>query len=119
MAPVDEKAAEENEGEQDPGMKIRYKFLCSEWYKYIIHYLCFLSFPQSLDRTKYRALNIKAHPYMIVEGSLYWKDPVGILLLCLIEDEFIGTIKDYHVGLCGGHYSWKVTTHKIQKERFY
>ena len=86
-------------------MNIRYKFLCSEWYKHTIHYLHFLSYPQSLDRTKYRALNIKAQPYVIVEGRLYWKDPMGILLLCLTEDGFIETIKDYHEKLCGGHYS--------------
>ena len=75
LALVDEKEAEESEGKQDLGMKIRYNFLCSEWYKHIIHYLCFLSCLQSLDRTKYRALKIKAQPYVIVEGKLYWKDP--------------------------------------------
>lgn len=56
---------------------------------------------------------------MIVEGRLYWKDPVGILLLCLTEDEFTEAIKDYHEGLCGGHYSWKVIAHKILQARFY
>jgi len=56
---------------------------------------------------------------MIVEGSLYWKDPIGILLLCSTEEEFTGKIKDYHEGLCGGHYSWKMTAHKILQERFY
>lgn len=99
--------------------KIRYKFLCSEWYKHIIHYFCFLSYPQSLDRKKYSALKIKAQPYVIVEVRLYWKDLAIILLLCLTKDEFIETIKDYHEGLCGGHYSWKVTAHKILQARFY
>ena len=113
LAPLDEEAAEESEREQDPGMKIRYNFLCSEWYKHIIHYLCFLSCTQSLDRTKYRALKIKTQPYVIVEGRLYWKDPAGILLLCLTEDEFTETIKDYHEKLCGRNYSWKATAHKI------
>ena len=51
LTPMDEKVAEESEGKQDPGMKIRYKFLCSEWYKHIIHYLCFLSCPQSLEQS--------------------------------------------------------------------
>ena len=115
---MDEKAAEESEGKQDIGMKIRYKFLCSEWYKHIIHYLCFLSSPHSLDRTKYRALKIKAQPYVIVEGRLYWKDPAGILLLCLTEEKFTETIKDYHEGLCGGHYSWKVTAPNILQAGF-
>jgi len=52
LTPVNEGAAEENEGKQGPGMKIRYKFLCLEWYKHLIHYLFFLCCPQSLDRTK-------------------------------------------------------------------
>ena len=28
-------------------------------------------------------------------------------------------IKEYHECLCGGHYSWKVTAHKILKSGFY
>lgn len=104
-----EEISKGNEEKSNPGMKIRYIFLCSEWYKHIVHCLCFLSCPQSLDRTTYRALRIKAQPYVIVEGRLYWKDPVGILLLCLTEDESTKMIKDYHERLCGGHYSWKVT----------
>ena len=44
---------------------------------------------------------------------------MGILLLCLTEDESTKTIKDYHEKLCGGHYSWKATTHKILKAGFY
>jgi len=116
---VNEGTIEEGEEKLYLGMKIRYKFLCLEWYKHIVHYLCFLSCPKSLDRTKYRALNIKAHPYVIVEGILYWKDPVGIFLLCLTEDEFTKTIKDYHEKLCGGNYRWKDTTHKILKAGFY
>lgn len=56
---------------------------------------------------------------MIVEGRLYWKDPVGILLLCLTEDEFAETIKYYHEKLCGGHYSWKATANKILQAGFY
>ena len=28
-------------------------------------------------------------------------------------------IKEYHENLCGGHYSWKVTAHKILKSGFY
>lgn len=116
---MNEATIEEGEEKPDPGMKIRYKFLCLEWYKHIVHYLCFLSCPQSLDRTKYRELNIKAKPYVIAEGRLYWKDPVGILLLCLTKDEFTKTIKYYHEKLCGGHYSWKATEHKILQVGFY
>ena len=119
ITPTNEEIIEEGEEKSNPGMKIRYKFLCSEWYKHIVHYLCFLSCPQSLDRKKYRELNIKAQPYVIVEGRLYWKDPVEIVLLCLRENEFAETINDYHEKLCGGHYSWKAIAHKILQARFY
>ena len=27
-------------------------------------------------------------------------------------------IKEYHENLCGGHYSWKVTAHKILNQVF-
>ena len=100
-------------------LAIKYKFLFSDWYKYIIHYLCFLSCPPSINRSKYRALKLKAQPYVIIDAKLYWKDPAGVLLLCLTEGESIEAIKEYHECLCGGYYSWKVTTHKILKSGFY
>ena len=28
-------------------------------------------------------------------------------------------IKEYHECLCGGHYSWRVSSHKILKSSFY
>eukprot|EP00253_Pinus_taeda_P029143 PITA_29143 len=52
----------------------------------------------------------------------------GINLLTPLNEEVIEegeeksnpeTIKDYHEKLCGGHYSWKDTTHKILQEGFY
>ena len=92
---ANEEVIEEGEENPNPGMKIRYKFLCSKWYKHIFHCFCFLSCHQSLGRTKYGALKIKAQPYVNVEGRLYRKDLVGILLLCLTEYEFTETIKDY------------------------
>jgi len=40
-------------------------------------------------------------------------------LLFLTKDEFTDTIKDYHEKLCGGHYNWKATSHKILQVGFY
>ena len=98
---------------------IKYKFLYLGWYKDIIHYLCFFSCPPSIKKAKYRALKLKSQPYVIIEAKLYWKDPAGVLLLCLTEEETMEVIKEYHECLCGGHYSWKVTAHKIFKLGFY
>ena len=117
LAPIEE-VTEEIDHIQTNSI-IKYKFLYSDWYKDIIHYLCFLSYPPSINRAKYIALKIKAQPYVIIEANLYWKDPVGVLLLCLTEEETIEVIKEYHECLCRGHSNWKVTAHKILKLGFY
>ena len=116
LAPVEEVTEESNHIQTKE--TIKYKFLCSNWYKDIIHYLCFLSCPSSINRAKYIALKLKAQPYVIIEAKVYWKDHAGVLLLCLTEEETIEVINEYHECLCGGHYSWKVTAHKILKSGF-
>lgn len=57
--------------------------------------------------------------YCIVNENLYYNDPLNIVLLCLTESETKGVIKQFHEGVCGGHYTWKATTHKILKAGFY
>ena len=81
LAPLDELVEETNQ--INTKSTIKYKFLCFDWDKDIIHYLCFFSCPPSINRTKYGALKLKAQPYVIINAKLYWKDPVGVMLLCL------------------------------------
>jgi len=57
--------------------------------------------------------------YCIVNANLYWKDPLNIILLCLTENEIEEVIEQFHEGVCGGHYAWKETTHKILRVGFY
>ena len=80
LAPVDEVTEEIDQIKTKSAIK--YKFLCSDWYKDIIHYLCFFSCPP-INRAKYKALKLKAQPYVIIEAKLHWKDPAVVLLLCL------------------------------------
>ena len=98
LSPVDEVTEETYKIKTK--LAIKYKFLCSDWYKDIIHYLCFFSCLPSINRAKYRA-----QPYVIIEVKLYWKYPIGVLLLCLTEEETMEVIKEYRECLCGGHYS--------------
>jgi hypothetical protein len=44
--------------------------------------------------------------------SLYWKDPGGVLLKLLKEVEAQQTMKYFHEGDCGGHHYWKTTCHE-------
>jgi hypothetical protein len=64
-------------------------------------------------------LKLKATKFCIVNESLYWKDPRGILLSCLTEEEAENTIREFHKGDCGGHHYWKMTVHKISRAGCY
>ena len=56
--------------------------------------------------------------FCIIEQYLYWKDPGGIFLNCLLEDEARRMAREFHEGDCGGHHSWKVTANKILRVGF-
>ena len=94
-------------------------FFNSPWYEDLIFVLHNLQAPPGLTKTKARFLKLKALKFFILEGNLYWKDPGGILLNCLLKDEADKVLQDFHVGDCGGHLSWKTTANKILRARFY
>jgi hypothetical protein len=48
-----------------------------------------------------------------------WKDLGGVLLKCLLEDEYWKTMKEFHKGDCGGYHYLKATVNKILISRFY
>jgi hypothetical protein len=62
-------------------------FLNSPWYADLIFVLHNLQSPPGLTKTKARFFKLKALKFCILEGNLYWKDPGGILLNCLLKDE--------------------------------
>jgi hypothetical protein len=55
----------------------------------------------------------------MLNDSLYWKDPGGVLLKCLTEVEAQQTMKEFHEGDCGGHHYRKTTVNKIMRSGFY
>jgi hypothetical protein len=72
-----------------------------------------------LTKTKARFLKLKALKFLILEGNLYWKDPRGILLNCLLKDEADKVLQDFHAGDCSGHLNWKTIANKILRVGFY
>ena len=54
-----------------------------------------------------------------MENKLYWKDPTGILLKCVDEEEAQRIMIEMHAGTCGGYLYWKYTTNKILKAGYY
>eukprot|EP00253_Pinus_taeda_P034956 PITA_34956 len=66
-----------------------------------------------MTRNKAITLKLKAAKFCILNSALYWKDPSGVLLNCLVEKEAKKVIEDCHQGDCGGQLFWKSTTNKI------
>ena len=66
-----------------------------------------------MSKSKIRSLKLKALKYCILYIALYWKDPRGVLLNFLVEDESKEVMKDFHKGDYGGYLYWKTTTNKV------
>jgi len=72
-----------------------------------------------MDKSKYQTLRLQAQRFVISNGQLYWKDPDGILLLCLVENETHKVMGEFHGAISGGYYSLKTVAHKTLKAIFY
>ena len=61
--------------------------MLSPWYSDIVYVLQNLSPPPGMARDKSRTLKLKAAKFCILNNSLYWKDPSGVLLNFLVAEE--------------------------------
>eukprot|EP00253_Pinus_taeda_P027664 PITA_27664 len=102
-----------DENEEGSSIQVSEMFSLSPWYSDIIYVLKNLSPPPSMTRNKARTLKLKAAKFCILNSALYWKDPGGILLNCLVEKEAKKVMEDSHQGDCSGHLFWKSTANKI------
>jgi hypothetical protein len=50
---------------------------------------------------------------------MFWKNPRGILLNFLTEEEIAVIVTEFHNGICGGHHAWRTTTYNIIRDGFY
>jgi hypothetical protein len=105
--------------EQITAIRIEEKFVSSDWYKDIVSYLLTLKFPSDLSPYKARTLKLHAVKYCISEIQLYWKDPLGFMLVCLFESKTKKVINEFHEGLCRGHHTWREMTYKILRVGYY
>lgn len=72
-----------------------------------------------MSKAKSRSLKLKASKDCIMDNGLYWKDPRGVLLNCLTEDESKEVINDFHKEDCGGHLYWNTTSNKVLRVGYY
>eukprot|EP00253_Pinus_taeda_P022273 PITA_22273 len=78
-------AAMSDEDEEGSSIQVSEMFALSLWYSDFIYVLKNLSPPPGMTRNKARTL--KAAKFCILNSTLYWKDPSGVLLNCLVEKE--------------------------------
>lgn len=97
-------AAMFDEDEENPSIKVSEMFLSSPWYADILYVLQHLSSPPGMPRNISRTLKFKATKFCILDSALFWKDPGGMLLNCLVEDEAQRVVQDFHRGDYGGHF---------------
>jgi hypothetical protein len=105
--------------EQINAIRIEEKFVSSDWYKDIVSYLLTLKCPSDLSPSKSRMLKLHAVKYCISESQLYWKDPLGFMLVCLVESETKKVINEFHEGVCRGHHTWREMAYKILRAGYY
>ena len=73
--------------ELDSKLQVIKDFTLSPWYNGIVYVLQNLQEPPELSKTRARSVKLKASKYCIMNQYLYWKDPWGIVLNCLLENE--------------------------------
>eukprot|EP00253_Pinus_taeda_P033594 PITA_33594 len=76
-----------DENEEGSSIQVSEMFALSPWYLDIIYMLKKLSPPPGMTRNKARTLKLKAAKFCILNSTLYWKYPSGVLLNCLVEKE--------------------------------
>eukprot|EP00253_Pinus_taeda_P029904 PITA_29904 len=107
-----------DENDEESPIQVSEMFSLSPWYSDIIYVLKNLSPRPDMTRNKARTLKLKVAKFCILNSVLYWKDPDGILLNCLVEKEAKQVMEDCHQGDCGGHLFWNSTANEILRARW-
>lgn len=90
-----------------------------EWYTNVIYYLQQMEAPPHLTENEKRSTKLLAIRYIILQGSLWWRNFEGVLLKCIDQEKAKEFLNKMHAGVCGGHYMAKTTTHKVMRSGFW
>jgi len=105
--------------QEETAVQVSQGFIDSSWNAGIIYVLNNLHAPLGISNTKAKFLKLKEVNFCILDNSLYWKDPCGMLLSCLPDNDVKRAVEEFHKGDCGGQYYWKTTVHKILRASYY
>jgi ribonuclease HI len=116
---IDAENVPSSENKEGEGMQVSAHLADCKWYSHIIQFLQTLSVPSDLTKTQRRALKLRAINFCINDNLLFWKNPIGLLLRCVNQEEAAKVMCELHNSECGGHHYWKTTAHKILRSGYY
>jgi hypothetical protein len=90
-----------------------------EWYGNIIFYLRSRKFPVTMNPKERRTLKMKLNQYVLIVDVLFRRNYDGIMLRCVDENQARELIREFHEGICNGHFSSTATAHKVIRAGFY
>ena len=90
-----------------------------EWYKDIVYFLRNMSCPDYLIDHQRRDLRLKAEKYALTQDGIGRRNPDGIILKCVNEEESKTIIKEIQAGMCSGHYAPGTTITNIMRAGYY
>jgi hypothetical protein len=90
-----------------------------EWYSDIIYYMKTLTFLDHLFHHKRRSLRLKDMKYCLTQDGLRWRNPDGVILMCVNKEETNKLVINFHSGYCGGNVAAHTTTHNILRVGYY
>ena len=77
----------------------------SEWYGDIVFYLRSRQFLVTMKPKEQRRLKMKSNQYVLIVDILFKRNYDGILLRCVDENKTQELMREFHEGICGGHFA--------------
>ena len=103
----------------EPTMTPALQDLDNHRYSDIIYFLLHLTCPDHLKGHKRRTLRLKTTRYCLTQEGLGWRNPDGIILRCINEQDSRRILTEFHSGFCGGHFAANTAAHKILRASYY
>ena len=67
----------------------------------VIYYLQHMEAPSHLTENEKRSTKLQAIRYILVQGSLWWRNFKGILLKCVDQEKAKEVLSEMHARVCG------------------
>ncbi|XP_074321763.1 uncharacterized protein LOC141658939 [Silene latifolia] len=89
------------------------------WFQAILNFKLNGTYPPEMDKRGQRAIRLLASQYILMQGELYKRTPLGVVLRCLDHSQARKVMEEVHDGECGPHMSGPMMAKKITRLGYY